>query len=627
MYLEQILISNFRLFNNLDLKLDPGLNIIVGENDSGKTALIDAIRYVLGTNSQDRAFLDESDFHQDEKELSIQLKFLNIDRHAHVFVEHLTYEKNTEDENKRHAVLYVQLTAKITGQERRGYPFISTEIKTGKDGNGLNLDAEIRAFLYTTYLKPLRDAEAGLSAGKSSRLSQILNSSKALINSESREEILKLIAETNASLIEEGKPIQITSKKIENEYLHQLVFEQDKDWVKAIIDIAGIKDVEGLSENQKRKYLRSVLEGLTLSLSEEQRKHGLGYSNLLFMAAELLLLEQELESEYPLLLIEEPEAQLQIKLLEFITSKSRSEREKPGIQCILTTHSPNISSKADPQNVIILNKGKSFSLRPNETELNKENYRFLKKFLDVTKANLFFARGIILVEGDAENILLPSIAKLLGRPLENYGVSIINIGNTGWKHFAKLFLRKGKDTEESAWNPVKVAVLRDLDLWPDCAEEKLSNSYGFKVRKEGNTNYWENGKDIDAHKEAYKKEGGKTLERQNISINISDRWTLEYCFSFYGLFNECYEALNGSLEGKENITGSEEEKATYVQREVQSLKPDFATKLALLIEKNYVDRPLELKNKLPPYMVSAIEHVTKSLEDNTTAAETNDAVA
>jgi len=89
MYLDQIFIKNFRIFKSLDLDLNPGLNVLVGENDSGKTALIDAIRYVLGTNSLDRSFLDESDYYNDEK-LSIQLKFSNIERHTHVFVEHLT---------------------------------------------------------------------------------------------------------------------------------------------------------------------------------------------------------------------------------------------------------------------------------------------------------------------------------------------------------------------------------------------------------------------------------------------------------------------------------------------------------------------------------------------------------
>jgi putative ATP-dependent endonuclease of the OLD family len=109
-----------------------------------------------------------------------------------------------------------------------------------------------------------------------------------------------------------------------------------------------------LPENAKHRYLREILEGLSLALTEDRRLHGLGYHNLLFMGAELLLLEQEVKNEFPLLLIEDPEAhlhpQLQMKLLQFISSKV----ESAGVQCILTTHSPNISAKVSPADIIML---------------------------------------------------------------------------------------------------------------------------------------------------------------------------------------------------------------------------------------------------------------------------------
>jgi putative ATP-dependent endonuclease of OLD family len=630
MHIESIAIKNFRIFKSLDLILNPGLNLLVGENDSGKTSLIDAIRYVLGTNSSERSFIDESDFHNHEQEFSIQLKFVDVEKHAHIFVEHLTYEKDKDDKSRSRAVLYVQFTAKNTGQEKRGYPFIVTELKSGKNGNGLSLESEIRTFLSTTYLKPLRDAEAELSSGRGSRLSQILNSSKDLLKPESINEILELIANANEKLVKEGSPIHRTSQKIRDDYLYQLIFEQDKKFLNAIINITGIKNITKLTDIEKRKHLRTILEGLNLSLTGKRKKHGLGYNNLLFIAAELLLLEQELNSEFPLLLIEEPEAhlhpQLQMKLLQFIINKAKTTENLQGIQCLLSTHSPNISSKADPKNIIILSQGKAFSLRPEETELEEDNYKFLRKFLDTTKANLFFARGVILVEGDAENILLPSIAKLIGRPLEDYGVSIINIGNTGWKHFAKLFLRKGSEV-----NPIKVSVLRDLDLWPACAEknEITPTLYGFLKKKKpkdgkgGNLQYWLK-EDIEEQKSqieerilSLKKDKStdpETLEKQNVSVKISDQWTFEFCLSYFGLFDECYEVVNDSICGKEKITGLEKDKATYIQKEVN--KTDFALKLAIKLEKKYEGKPNDLKDKLPPYIISAIEHVTVSFTHN-----------
>ena len=409
MYLQQIRIKNFRIFDEFELTLNSGLNVLVGQNNSGKSSLIDAIRYVLGTNSHDRMYISEADFHRDSNHLSIELKFADVDKQAHRFVEHLTHEEFEEDgAKKRRSILFVTLQAEKTGIEKRGYPYIKTEIKSGIDGNGLSIESEIRDFLATTYLKPLRDAESELSSGRASRLSQILNSSQEI--KDEVKAILKIVGDANSELIDGDKPIAKAALKIKDEYLYNLIFKDDKNSLGAFINIAGIRgdQVDGLSTTEQRRHLRSVLESLSLTLTDDRHIQGLGYHNILFMAAELLLLEQEKDKEFPLLLIEEPEAhlhpQLQMKLLQFINSKVTSSTIQNGVQCILTTHSPNISSKADPSEVIMMNGGKAWPLRESETELSvkKGDYKYLQKFLDATKANVFFAKGLLFVEGDGE---------------------------------------------------------------------------------------------------------------------------------------------------------------------------------------------------------------------------------
>src|SRR3546814_9580442 len=67
---------------------------------------------------------------------------------------------------------------------------------------------------------------------------------------------------------------------------------------------------------------------------------------------------------------------------------------------IVTTHSPNLTSKIPLKNIVLLHRQRAFSLAEGETGLSPNDYRFLQRFLDTTKANLFFARGIIVVEGD-----------------------------------------------------------------------------------------------------------------------------------------------------------------------------------------------------------------------------------
>ena len=64
-----------------------------------------------------------------------------------------------------------------------------------------------------------------------------------------------------------------------------------------------------------------------------------------------------------------------------------------------------------------------------------------------------------MVEGDAENLLLPAVAKVIERPLHKYGVSIVNVGSTAYKRYARIFQRK--DNQQMG---IPVAIVTDLDV-------------------------------------------------------------------------------------------------------------------------------------------------------------------
>lgn len=184
MYISEIYIENFRSFGSgkqaFQLSLNPGLTALVGENDAGKTAVIDALRYVLGTRDQELLRVDETDFHQPPEggqadQITIRLKFQDLtkaDRGA--FAEFLTFEDIAE---QRHVCLVLTWSVKRTtsNTSRR---VMSPEWRTGANGDGPLLDFGARSLLTATYLRPLRDAERAMSAGRGSRLSQILQHSK-----------------------------------------------------------------------------------------------------------------------------------------------------------------------------------------------------------------------------------------------------------------------------------------------------------------------------------------------------------------------------------------------------------------------------------------------------------------
>ncbi|MEQ9315326.1 MAG: AAA family ATPase, partial [Henriciella sp.] len=120
MYIAEVTIENFRCFGEgdrkLTLPLSPGLTAIVGENDTGKTAVIDALRFVLGTRDQEYIRVEDGDFHcppggaERRKEIRINCRFEGLttqDKGA--FAEFLTY---VDRGGKQDAVLHICWTAK-----------------------------------------------------------------------------------------------------------------------------------------------------------------------------------------------------------------------------------------------------------------------------------------------------------------------------------------------------------------------------------------------------------------------------------------------------------------------------------------------------------------------------------
>ncbi|QOY92285.1 AAA family ATPase [Paludibaculum fermentans] len=643
MHIAQVHIKNFRLFDDLSLSLGPGLNLIVGENNSGKTSLVDAIRYTLETNSSEWVKIQESDFRRGQSRFSIQLKFEAITvRQARVFVEHITHEEVLE-KRERCSALYVTLTAELTDHVARGVRYIRTELRSGRNGTGPTIEREVRAYLSATYLRPLRDAESELTASRGSRLSQVLHSSKSLREATNVIGLLTALINANKSILG-NQAIKKSLNQIQQQ-IRSISFANST--FRPAIEIVGGTDINRLSEAERKQMCRAILEKLQLLIDEEDRQQGLGYSNLLFMATELLLLEQE-QDDFPFLLIEEPEAhlhpQLQMKFLKALRDDF-GQLGMPSLQSILTTHSPNLASKAPLESVIIMARGQAFPLRPTDTALDSDDYVFLEKFLDVTKSNLFFARAVLIVEGDAENILLPTIAELLGKPLEDYGVSIVNVGSTAYARYAKIFQRK----DSRRWIPIRVMCVRDLDLWPRRAEFRGDgDTIGFKKAipkkangKGGNEDCWIDFYDTKALQDF--KDLRRKIRGQNVEVELSARWTFEYCLALGSLFALLYEAVNGSNEDIDTLPTDPEERAIYLYGLIESpsRKTEVAYRLVSLLRKTFTparSAPLpnedataseereqafqaraaqlqqELRDKLPCYIVRAIDYVTNNAE-------------
>lgn len=655
MYISKISIENFRCFdeapNHFVLPLQPGLTALVGENDSGKTAVIDAIRLALGTRDQEWYRLEDSDFYERaiSREIKIVLKFEGLtalDKRA--FVEYLTYGVNETDD----VAFYIHWRAKDTGKIVAGRSHRRIDVSSGLEGNGPNLATEARELLRATYLRPLRDAEQALSAGRGSRLAQVLRYTEQIKKGKDEFSMDTPLKEQELSVLGVGNLINSLLEK-------QQGVVGVRDFIDSNLEGLSLRgetlksqiSVSGAMDSSKAR-LQELLEKLDLRLDGKGRL-GLGSDNLLFIACELLLLTQESEGS-KLLLMEEPEAHLhaqrQLQVMRFMQEQAKAKN----IQIIVTTHSPNLASAIRLNNIVMIRNARAFSIAEGQTLLEASDYQFLKRFLDVTKANLFFARGVVVVEGDAENLLLPTLASLLNRDFTEHGVSVVNVGGVGLRRYARIFLRK--DEERDGQIDVPVACVADMDVMPDCAPLILD-----KIKEgewpEKNKRRWRAKKDFSANGALaeYRKEKEAKAAGQYVKSFISDEWTLEYDLALgpkdnKGIFTgglaeevlvavclaEEDDAINAKRKTFDDVKAKAQEEfketksksvakdgcvvdevlaSTIYARLVRSgvSKAIVAQYLADLLKQRFGGNKSthpELRQRLPPYLLNAIDYVT-----------------
>ena len=479
MKIEKIRLRNFRCFGDevIELKFEENLTTLVGGNGSGKTAVLQAVSRLFGTSSAQRS-VQRRDFH-------IPVDRQELQTGAQLFIEAiLGFPELAKQENSSHNAVpefFNQMSASGEGEPLKVR--IRLQATWMDDGTpegaieeemrwilSLNEDfsweecpriqAAERSSIQFIYLPANRDATTQVTSLLKGRLWQAAKWSMQF-----RNESAEKAGEIQTAFRQE-KPAEFLMKRLSKRW--KQVHEADTDSTPYL----------RLVENSFEELVRKA--EFTFVPDEAGHEHRLselsdGQRSLFHIALTAATLETERDAfalsadsnffeqdklhrvYLTILAIEEPENCLSPFFLSRIIRMTREIGAFPSAQVLLSSHSPAILSRIEPEEVRYLRldrKTRSSSIRaltlPEEPE---EASRYVRLAIKAYP-ELYFARFVILGEGDSERFIIPQLAEKMGISLDPSFVPVVPLGGRFVNHFWCLLNELG----------IPHATLLDLDL-------------------------------------------------------------------------------------------------------------------------------------------------------------------
>lgn len=499
MFLKYLQIVNYKNLRSARFSFVEGVNTVIGENDSGKSNAMTALRILLDdTYYYNTKRLKENDFsdslgkwkghwiilsavfgkitsedketevcagivpeNENEEFLKSYIKsgeddigvislFIRPQKQVRKKLSEITDIAEFEEERKKIKIsdyeFYYTSRAQTDFTDKDIYTKIVGDLEKGQCsdpdedddrilGCKLNI-ADVQDHISVVFIDALHDAASELGKPKNP-IRRIIESVESLIKESELNTIKSEIVQLNKS-ISEVEQVELVGRKINEKLLDMIGMVYSPE----IILQSGLKD----DINSLSRYLF-----MKPSKQNDIDSLGLGHLNMIYMALKIVEYEVNRTRELiNIMIIEEPEAHIHTHIQRTLFDKLKVTKDYT--QIITTTHSTYLAEVSEVKNINILKSigSNSISMQPSQglDEFGKKNLQLknlklsdcIERYLDSKRSVLLFSKGVVLVEGDGEEILIPNLIKnALGVSLDEMGIGLVNVGSVSFEYIASLF--------------------------------------------------------------------------------------------------------------------------------------------------------------------------------------------